>query len=362
MAFALYKAGSFDIMYLVSKIAARSGQAEWAQSQNFARVNAAAADMAIKAAAPQTSAPQNITGVSNVDSAVSAQPVKPVEENTKTQETNLAASDHARPRMAGKIDRSHLPQNVEKFTFADLVDTLNPLQHLPGINDLYRSVSGDEISGIAKVMGGFLFGGIGGGLATFAAETHRDSHNGQSPAETIVATILGDEKIPATNNTMLAQNSLPATQPTTTTPTAIQVAQVTPQSTQAAPASFTSSATAPVQLQAARQQPADYLPPVSQGYDRFKAKAAPVTNKLDVSTMSQLIENKARENADLDVSMIENMAHLTADARVGINTAADTQKRIPELMNAALDKYRKNASPTATTMPPMIPALQRFGG
>ncbi|MDJ0930634.1 hypothetical protein [Breoghania sp.] len=44
------------------------------------------------------------------------------------------------------------------FGFADLVDTLNPLQQLPLIGDLYRAVTGDEISQEARYAGSALYG------------------------------------------------------------------------------------------------------------------------------------------------------------------------------------------------------------
>lgn len=43
--------------------------------------------------------------------------------------------------------------------FSDLVDILNPLQHLPLISMAYRSITGDEISAGARVVGGAIYGG-----------------------------------------------------------------------------------------------------------------------------------------------------------------------------------------------------------
>lgn len=50
--------------------------------------------------------------------------------------------------------------------FWDLVDVINPLQHIPFINTLYREITGDEIGHLARVAGATLFfGPIGGGVA-----------------------------------------------------------------------------------------------------------------------------------------------------------------------------------------------------
>jgi hypothetical protein len=45
------------------------------------------------------------------------------------------------------------------LTFADLLDVINPLQHLPVIGDLYRSITGDTISAPARMAGGAIYGG-----------------------------------------------------------------------------------------------------------------------------------------------------------------------------------------------------------
>ncbi|MDF1721089.1 MAG: hypothetical protein P1U65_10475 [Minwuia sp.] len=50
----------------------------------------------------------------------------------------------------------------EGFSFFDLLDVVNPLQHIPLVSTLYREISGDEIGNPARIAGGFLFGGVFG--------------------------------------------------------------------------------------------------------------------------------------------------------------------------------------------------------
>lgn len=52
--------------------------------------------------------------------------------------------------------------------FADqLLDIINPLQHIPIVSTVYRALTGDEIAGPARLIGGALFGGpIGFAAAT----------------------------------------------------------------------------------------------------------------------------------------------------------------------------------------------------
>lgn len=55
------------------------------------------------------------------------------------------------------------------FSFSDLLDIVNPLQHIPVVSTLYRAVTGDEIKAPARLLGGGLFGfGLFGGLAGLA--------------------------------------------------------------------------------------------------------------------------------------------------------------------------------------------------
>lgn len=50
------------------------------------------------------------------------------------------------------------PKEAE-FTFDDLIDVINPLQHLPIVSTIYRAITGDEITPHARAMGGGLYGG-----------------------------------------------------------------------------------------------------------------------------------------------------------------------------------------------------------
>ncbi|MEM7525861.1 MAG: hypothetical protein AAF360_19320, partial [Pseudomonadota bacterium] len=53
------------------------------------------------------------------------------------------------------------------FTFGDVLDMVNPLQHLPIVSMIYRGITGDEIAQGPRIIGGMLFGGPSG--AVFAA-------------------------------------------------------------------------------------------------------------------------------------------------------------------------------------------------
>ena len=56
------------------------------------------------------------------------------------------------------------------FSFGDILDLINPLQHLPIIGTLYRAATEDTMSTGSSILGGGLFGGIiGAGVAVVNA-------------------------------------------------------------------------------------------------------------------------------------------------------------------------------------------------
>ena len=72
------------------------------------------------------------------------------------------------PRMAGSVPVWTPPSNTEPqtenptnddFGFLDLIDMINPLQHIPLLGQAYRAITGDVIKPIAEVIGGGIFGG-----------------------------------------------------------------------------------------------------------------------------------------------------------------------------------------------------------
>lgn len=77
------------------------------------------------------------------------------------------------------------------FKFGDLLDVINPLQHIPVVGSLYRNLTGDEISGAAKIMGGLLYGGPIGLVAALAT-TIAEQEVGRDLGEAALAAVFGD--------------------------------------------------------------------------------------------------------------------------------------------------------------------------
>lgn len=82
------------------------------------------------------------------------------------------------------------------LSFGDFLDLINPLQHIPVVSTIYRTITGDEISGPAKILGGMLFGGPIGFIAS-AFDTIVAQATGRDMGETVLAAFAGPEESPA---------------------------------------------------------------------------------------------------------------------------------------------------------------------
>ncbi|HAJ89919.1 MAG TPA: hypothetical protein DCM27_02730 [Rhodospirillaceae bacterium] len=63
-------------------------------------------------------------------------------------------------------DKGNVAGKDKSFGFADIVDIVNPLQHIPVVSNLYQSATGDTMGAIAQIVGGAIFGGPVGALVS----------------------------------------------------------------------------------------------------------------------------------------------------------------------------------------------------
>jgi hypothetical protein len=76
------------------------------------------------------------------------------------------------------------------FGFKDLLDIVNPLQHLPVIGSVYRYLTGDELSGGARIVGDTIYGGpIGFGVGVVT--TLLADSDGRDLGEKALAAVFG---------------------------------------------------------------------------------------------------------------------------------------------------------------------------
>ena len=78
------------------------------------------------------------------------------------------------------------------LTFGDILDIINPLQHIPIVSTIYRAITGDDIAAAPKIAGGALFGGVIG-LVVSIIDTAIEQITGQDTGEHPLALFEGAE-------------------------------------------------------------------------------------------------------------------------------------------------------------------------
>jgi len=97
------------------------------------------------------------------------------------------------------------------FGFADFIDIINPLQHIPIVATIYRNFSSDQIGAAPRVIGGALWGRIGG-LVTGLVNALVEWWSGKDIGDHIYAALFGaPNKEP--NTSAVAQNKFPLAAP-----------------------------------------------------------------------------------------------------------------------------------------------------
>jgi hypothetical protein len=83
----------------------------------------------------------------------------------------------------------------DHFSFHDLLDAINPLQHIPVVSTIYRAVTGDTLGEAARVVGDGLYGGVIGVISGLVDVAVID-HTGKDIGGNILAALGldGDDK------------------------------------------------------------------------------------------------------------------------------------------------------------------------
>ena len=92
-----------------------------------------------------------------------------------------------------------------EFGWDDFLDMINPLQHIPGVAQIYRAVTGDEINGAASLLGALPLGPLSGlGLIATVAELAVKDTTGDDMGGNLMAMVYGKDEKPEGNTTVPA--------------------------------------------------------------------------------------------------------------------------------------------------------------
>ena len=90
----------------------------------------------------------------------------------------------------GRLERAVF--GADGLTFGDLIDVINPFQHVPVVSTIYRSMTGDSIAPGPRLAGGGLFGGLIG-LASAVVNVAIEQTTGKDVGDHVLALVSGED-------------------------------------------------------------------------------------------------------------------------------------------------------------------------
>lgn len=116
---------------------------------------------------------------------------------TTTQQLHhTAALDKSSGTENAKAEAGDKTDKGEGMSFWDVLDVVNPLQHIPGVNKIYQAISGDTIRTPAKVAGAALFFGPIG-MAVASADAILQKETGKDAIDHVASTLGLEQDSPA---------------------------------------------------------------------------------------------------------------------------------------------------------------------
>lgn len=195
-------------------------------------------------------------------------------------------------------------QEEEGFTFFDFLDVINPLQHIPVVNTIYREMTGDEIKAPAKMIGSAILGGPVG-LAVAMVDTIIEDSTGKDMGGHAMSMFKGED--PTNSETVLAASS---TSSASVSNASVSSAAVTPAAvTMDAPQTLTAAFASTAQAVASQTTLArEFVPALS--LETASERSAPGA----VASWASLIEDGTKDpvQQEADARTQETQASIAA--------------------------------------------------
>lgn len=140
--------------------------------------------------------------------------ISPLQNATKraagSAQSETAQSEISATQNASGAEKPHRGLfGPEGFSFSAFLDIVNPLQHIPVVNSIYRAVTGDTIENGSRIIGGALFGGPIGLVASIINGIV-DEETGKDIGSHALAAVGIDDGMGRDASVGLAQNAPPA--------------------------------------------------------------------------------------------------------------------------------------------------------
>ena len=222
------------------------------------------------------------------------------------------------------------------FTFADMLDIINPLQHLPVIAPIYRELTGDNLDPGARLAGDTLFGGPIG-LATGLLNTAVEAHSGTDIGGNILSFFTPDDdggdspKVqlaqPAASNPVMTKLiAEPELRATAAPVVKVDVSKLTQPTVPAAPVISPPEITQPTNLGALQLQ--------------ISTQMAQQIAEASARQISPPIKAKPEPKPDIMHDKEPSSSVITAPTSL-VDRALSSETDIADAMNEALEKYER---------------------
>lgn len=213
------------------------------------------------------------TGFQRVFEADVLPPLPPAQ--TQTASTSATGAAGSKPGKVPLWDNGG-------FGFSDILDVINPLQHIPIISAIYRAETGDKIGAIPRILGSILFGGglVGAvvGAATAVVNLAVEQETGKDIGAHIYTALFGEGGRNAKSTTIATI----ATRPTIAKP-APAAASAAPQNLLAAPQPASAAAITPAPVKAKLASPPAPIVPAPKPAPAPEAKLGPPSGGVRVT-------------------------------------------------------------------------------
>ncbi len=143
--------------------------------------------------------------LSDLSPALTPTPALPADEKRRTS----APAPKVEERDWSQPSKTSSEQSL---SFSDFLSVINPLQHIPLVGSIYRAVTGDTISPVSRVIGGLLFGGPVGLIAS-AFNAIIEQTQGKDLGDQALALLSPDKGTPAPVEPPTQFAAAPASQP-----------------------------------------------------------------------------------------------------------------------------------------------------
>ena len=237
--------------------------------------------------------------------------------------------------------------------FADLIDVINPLQHIPVVSSIYRAITGDEISPAARLAGGALFGGPVGLAGAYVSGVVEDATD-TSIGEIVIAAFSRDDNDVQTERLagsapVSAQRTMENV-PELTSPITPAIATSTAPEGPPPSVDAATAATLPLQAAFAQNQPR----PLSFARSLLESPTSAYATPSAASTKSVIAaDEQSRQSEDLPDAVAAVLAARSQVPRGGNIPALGTSRMSPStfeaISTAASPDLLKTAPKTAGT-------------